>query len=253
MPTESARRNRTELFSNRLAPLANTDPELSEIFDNFAFDQVLEDSGLPVRLRLIVQLAALIAADSTGQYRTMLEVALAADITPGELKEVVYQTVPYVGMGRASDFLAVTNDVLVERGITLPLPGQSTTTVGDRFDKGLAAQKEIIGAEVIDRLYNAAPADELHFQRYLSGNCFGDFVTRGLLDVQTRELVVFAALVALGGVDPQAQSHAGGNLRVGNTRATMLGVLTCLLPFIGYPRTLNGLRALNAVSPAAPE
>ena len=45
-------------------------------------------------------------------------------------------------------------------------------------------------------------------------------------------------------------SHAGANLRVGNTRATMLAVLTCLLPFIGYPRTLNGLRALNAVAPA---
>ena len=249
MPTERARRNRTDLLSTPVAPLAETDPELSEIFDNFALGQVLEDVSLPVRLRLIVQLAALIAADSRSQYRTMLEAALAADITPGEVKEVVYQTVPYVGMGRATDFLAVTNDVLLERDIALPLDGQSTTTVEDRFDKGLAAQKDIIGAEVIDGLYDTAPADELHFQRYLSSNCFGDFITRGLLDVQTRELVVFGALVALGGVDPQAQSHAGANLRVGNTRATMIGVLTSLLPFIGYPRTLNGLRALNAVAP----
>lgn len=250
MPIERARRNRADLFSTPLAPLATTDPELSEIFDNFAFDQVLEDSHLPVRLRLMVQIAGLIAADSPSQYRTMLEAALGADITPGELKEVIYQTVPYVGMGRASEFLAVTNDVLLERSISLPLPGQSTTTVEDRFDKGLAAQKDIIGAETIDGLYNTAPADELHFQRYLSANCFGDFITRGLLDVQTRELVVFAALVSLGGVDPQALSHAGANIRVGNTRATMLSVLTCLLPFIGYPRTLNGLRALNAVAPA---
>lgn len=250
MPTERARRNRSDLFSTPVAPLAETDPELSEIFDNFALDQVLEDVDLPVRLRLIVQLAALIAADSMSQYRTMLEAAFAADVTPGEVKEVLYQTVPYVGMGRATDFLATTNDVLLERGITLPLPGQSTTTAEDRFDKGLAAQKDIIGAETIDGLYDTAPADELHFQRYLSANCFGDFITRGLLDVQTRELVVFAALVSLGGVDPQAQSHAGANIRVGNTRTTMLSVLTCLLPFIGYPRTLNGLRALNAVAPA---
>ena len=161
MPTERARLNRTELFSTPLAPLATTDPELSEILDNFAFDQVLGDSDLPVHLRLMVQLAALIAADSTGLYRTMLEAALGADITPGEVKEIVYQTVPYVGMGRASEFLAVTNEVLVERGITLPLPGQSTTTVEDRFDKGLAAQKDIIGAETIDGLYATAPVDEL--------------------------------------------------------------------------------------------
>lgn len=250
MPTENARRNRTALFSTPLAPLADTDPELSDIFDNFAFDQVLQNCDLPARVRLIVQLAALIAADSPGQYRTMLDAALGADITPGEVKEVVYQTVPYVGMGRATEFLTVTNDVLIERGITLPLSSQGTTTVEDRFDKGLKAQKKIIGAEAIEGLYDSAPADELHFQRYLSANCFGDYITRGLLDVQTRELVVFAALVALGGVDPQAQSHAGANLRVGNTRATLLGVLTCLLPFIGYPRTLNGLRALNAVAPA---
>ncbi|MEU2005043.1 carboxymuconolactone decarboxylase family protein [Rhodococcus sp. NPDC019627] len=250
MPTERARLNRTELFSTPDAPLAETDPELSEIFDNFALDQVLEDTDLPVRLRLMVQLAALIAADSTDQYRTMLEAALATDVTPGEVKEVVYQTVPYVGMGRASEFLTITNDALVQRDISLPLPAQSTTTVEDRFERGLVAQKEIIGAETIDRLYDSAPADELHFQRYLSANCFGDFITRGLLDIATRELIVFAALVSLGGVDPQAQSHAGANLRVGNTRATMLAVLTCLLPFIGYPRTLNGLRALNAVAPA---
>jgi 4-carboxymuconolactone decarboxylase len=250
MLTENARRNRTALFATPLAPLADTDPELSDIFDNFAFDEVLDNCGLPDRVRLMVQLAALIAADSPRQYRTMLEAALGADITPSEVKEIVYQTVPYLGMGRATEFLTITNDTLLDRGTTLPLPAQGTTTVEDRFDKGLAAQKEIIGAETIENLYEASPADELHFQRHLSANCFGDFITRGLLDVQTRELVVFAALVALGGVDPQAQSHAGANVHVGNTRATLLGVLTCVLPFIGYPRTLNGLRALNAVAPA---
>jgi hypothetical protein len=33
-----------------------------------------------------------------------------------------------------------------------------------------------------------------------------------------------------------------------NTRARLLAVLTVLVPFIGYPRTLNGLAALNDIT-----
>jgi 4-carboxymuconolactone decarboxylase len=34
-------------------------------------------------------------------------------------------------------------------------------------------------------------------------------------------------------------------------RPTLISVLTVLLPFIGYPRTLNALAAINEVAPAA--
>jgi 4-carboxymuconolactone decarboxylase len=43
------------------------------------------------------------------------------------------------------------------------------------------------------------------------------------------------------------------NLHVGNSRRSLLGVLTVLVPFIGYPRTLNALAAVNEVAPAANE
>jgi hypothetical protein len=39
-----------------------------------------------------------------------------------------------------------------------------------------------------------------------------------------------------------------GNLRVGNDRARLIDVLSQLLPFIGYPRTLNGLRVVDEVT-----
>jgi len=35
------------------------------------------------------------------------------------------------------------------------------------------------------------------------------------------------------------------NLNVGNDRGLLLSVVTQLLPFIGYPRTLNALRVIN--------
>jgi 4-carboxymuconolactone decarboxylase len=57
--TETARRNHDELFRDRISTLPQTDPELIERFDNFAFDEVLADSDLDIRTRLMVQLASL--------------------------------------------------------------------------------------------------------------------------------------------------------------------------------------------------
>ena len=103
---------------------------------------------------------------------------------------------------------------------------------------------------MVEKLYASAPADELHIQRYLSANCFGDNYTRAGIDIPTRELLTFSMLVSLGGCDPQVKGHVTANLHVGNGRARLIDVLTQLLPFIGYPRTLNGLRAVNEAAPA---
>ena len=40
-PNERARQNHDARFSNHVSTLARTDPELIEVFDNFAFDEVL--------------------------------------------------------------------------------------------------------------------------------------------------------------------------------------------------------------------
>ena len=53
-----------ELFPGHVSTLAVTDPELIEVFDNFAFDEVLRDSTLAPRIRLMVQLASLIASQA---------------------------------------------------------------------------------------------------------------------------------------------------------------------------------------------
>ncbi len=248
MPTETARRNHEALFPGHVSTLAVTDPELIEYFDNFAFDDVIGHDDLEPRIRLMTQLASMIAGQALGEYRVMLGAALTIGVTPVEVKEIVYQAVPYVGMAKVFDFLHATNDVLREHGIDLPLPGQSTTSPGTRFEKGVAVQKQVVGDEAVDRMHAGAPDDEKHIQRYLSANCFGDHLTRTGIDVPTRELLTFAMLVSLGGCEPQVAGHVRGNLNVGNTRETLLNVLTQLIPYIGYPRTLNALRVLDEVT-----
>jgi 4-carboxymuconolactone decarboxylase len=243
--TDAARKNHDALFPGHVSTLAVTDPELIEIFDNFAFDEILVDSTLDLSLRLMTQLAAIIACQAVKEYRFMLGAALDNGVTPIEAKEVLYQAVPYVGIARAFDFIHATNDVLKARGVALPLPGQSTTTQGDRAAKGLEVQKKIIGEATVERLYATAPEDQQHIQRYLSAHCFGDHYTRRGLDAPTRELVTLSLLAGLGGCDPQVKGHVAANLNVGNDRAKMIAVVTQLLPFIGYPRTLNALRAIE--------
>lgn len=253
MISEAARRNHDQLFGDRVSTLARTDPELVEYFDNFAFDEVLAHGEVDLHTRLLAQLAALIACQAHGEYRVILGAALANGVTPVEAKEIVYQAVAYLGIGKVYDFLNVTNEVLTGRGVELPLPGQSTTTPETRFRKGWAAQAQIVGEERLQAMHDSARPDEKQFQDWLTANCFGDHYTRGGLDLVTRELLTFVLLVAHGGCDPQVRGHVAGNLRVGNDRARLIDVLSQLVPYIGYPRTLNGLAAINEVAPALKE
>ncbi len=53
-PNERALKNHDELFPGHVSTLAVTDPELIDIFDNFAFDEVLRHGDLNARTRLLL-------------------------------------------------------------------------------------------------------------------------------------------------------------------------------------------------------
>jgi 4-carboxymuconolactone decarboxylase len=242
--SETAQRNHKELFPNHKSTLQVTDPELIEVFDNFSFDEVLSYGNLDTKTRLMVILASLIAQQALSEYRVMLDGALNAGVTPIEAKEIVYQAVPYVGIAKVLDFIHATNEILEGRGVKLPLAGQSTTTPETRLEKGLELQKEIFG-EMIDKMYEESPENQLHIQKFLSANCFGDYLTRKGLDIRTRELITFSMLLSLGGCEPQLKGHIHGNVSVGNDKEVLLGAVTQLIPYVGYPRALNAIRCVN--------
>jgi 4-carboxymuconolactone decarboxylase len=155
-------------------------------------------------------------------------------------------------MAKSFDFLHVTNEVLQGKGIELPLEGQSTTNADTRFDEGLALQRRLLG-DRIDQMYTHSPKDMLHIQMYLSANCFGDYYTRTGLDLRMQELLTFAMIASLGGCEPQLAGHVAANLSVRNDRQALLSTVTQLLPFIGYPRTLNAMGAIDEGASARPE
>ena len=232
------------------SPLWETDPEFMELFANFALDEVVNQGDLDDAARMMAILAALLGCQGVEEYRVLLPAALRAGVTPVQVKEILYQSVPYLGIGRVRPFFSVTNQVLTEQGVALPLEPGSTTTAETRLAAGNQAQVDIFG-EGMRGFQNSGPEESRHINRWLADNCFGDYYTRGGLDYKQREMITFCFLAALGGCEPQLTSHAGANLRIGNDNAFLIQVISQCLPYIGYPRSLNALRCVNDAAPPA--
>jgi len=246
--SSAAQKNHEELFPGHVSTFRRTDPEFIELFDNWAFDEVLASSRLDSRTRLLAILAASLGCQAQAEYRVMLGAALNVGVTPVEAKELVYQAVSYLGVARVLEFLQITNAVLQERGIALPLEPQGRVAPADRQAQGLALLGQIFG-EDYGRMLEQTPADQRHIQGYLSDNCFGGYYSRGGLDLRMRELLTFVLLISQGGCEPQVKVHVRGNARVGNDRRLLVDVVTQLIPYIGYPRSLNALRCIGEVLP----
>ena len=223
------------------------DAEFFEIFMNFALDEAFLESKLELQDYIKLTLAALIATQSLEMYKTMLQAALKNSIKPIVIKEIIYQAVPYVGFGQVSAFIGITNSIFTAHNITLPLESKRTTTRKNRQEKGLNIQRQIFGA-TIDKANAQAPQDEKHIRRFLSANCFGDYYTRDGIELQFRELLTFVYIAALGGAESQLKAHINGNLAMGNNRERLLGVITALVPYIGYPKSLNAIAALDSIT-----
>lgn len=236
------------IFENTyLQQLKQTDPELAELFWNFAYTEVLKESGqdLDEKTRYLALIATLLGCQGSELFCEILAEALKNGVSPVEAKEVVYQAIAYMGMGRVFPFIKITNEVLQQAGIHLPLAGQSTTTPTTRIEAGEQMQINIFG-ERFKNFHTSGPEETRHINRWLSGNCFGDYYTRTGLTVKQREMITFCYLAAQG-TEVQLKGHIGGNAAVGNDRKFLIAIASQCMPYIGYPRTLNVLRCIDEV------
>lgn len=247
--TKTAQQNYSKLFGDPAnSAFVQSDPEFLEIYANFAFDEVFEQSGkidLATRLKLI--LGACVGVGGVSEFKNIAAAALSNGVSAVEIKEIVYQATAYVGMARTLDFINAANDVFKAASIALPLAKQRQIERSQRRDKGLNAQRALFGV-AIDKGNAAAPSDEQHIRTFLSANCFGDYYTRGGLKLEFRELLTFVILASFGGADAQVKAHVQGNLNIGHDRAYLIEVVTALVPYIGYPRSLNALAAIDALT-----
>lgn len=226
--------------------LRKTDPEFTERFRHFAFDEVVneENQQLDAVTRHLAILSALIGCGGVDAFREMLPAALENGVTPVMVRETIYQATDYLGYGRMLPFLNAANDVLAQLGVELPLPAQATTTLGNRLEKGVETQVAIFGEHMKEAWKQG------HINRWLAANCFGDYYTRTGLNLPQREMITFCFLMAQGGCEPQLIAHAKGNMNLGNDRDFLVRVVSQCLPYIGYPRSLNAVSCIQRAAEA---
>ena len=218
-----------------------TDPEFAEIIERFALDEAVNQKGqeLAEDIRLLVIMAALMGCQGLETFRKVLPEALQSGLTPVMIKELVYQSPAYLGLGRTLPFLDAVNEYLSAQGLPVSQPIQGTANPQNRLEKGFGVQAEIFGSHMKEAWKNG------HINYWLAANCFGDYYTRRGLTLAQRELITFCFLAAQGGCEPQLTAHAAGNMNLGTDRDYLIRVVSQILPYIGYPRSLNAISCVN--------
>ena len=103
--TEASKQYHERMFPGYHSKFLETDPEFIERFDNFAFDEVVNQDDLDDRTRMMAILATLLGCQGIDEFKAMLPAALNFGVTPVEVKEIVYQAAAYLGIGRVFPFL----------------------------------------------------------------------------------------------------------------------------------------------------
>ncbi|MDQ0879067.1 carboxymuconolactone decarboxylase family protein [Peribacillus sp. V2I11] len=245
---EKSKEKFNQLFGAGVTAAHAIDPDFQDILNHIIFGEVFYQGNLDDKQRELITLVVLVTNQTLPQLKEHVSAALNVGLTPVEIKEAVYQCTPYIGFPKTLNATNEVNEVFKAKNIALPIESQKTIDEDNRFQKGLATQVEIFG-DVIKKMQESAPSNQKHIQEHLSTFCFGDFYTRGGLDLKTRELLTICIVSALGGTESQIKAHVHGNKNVGNDKETLITAITHCLPYMGFPRTLNALACVNEIIP----
>lgn len=243
---ETAKKNYTELFGGEALTNEGTDPELMHILQKFIFGEVFTVGNLDIKTREMITVVTLATMQTLPQLKSHTQAALNVGVTSLQLREAVYQCAPFIGFPKALNAVAVLNEVFTENNISLPLEAQGTVTEENRFEAGHAIQFPLYGDEIKEVLKKLPDGMNEDMPRFLTEMCFGDFYTRGSLDIKTRELLVLCVLATIG-AERQIHSHTIGNLHAGNTKEDIYAAMIQALPYIGFPNALNAIHIIRAI------
>lgn len=120
----------------------------------------------------------------------------------------------------------------------------------NRYQKGLDKLKELTVPEknhptghmdIGEGFKDIAP----DLSKFVVEFAFGDIYARPGLDNKQKVLTTISALVAQG--TPQIEMHVKTGLTVGLTAEEIVGCIMHLIPYVGFPRALNALKAAQKV------
>lgn len=116
----------------------------------------------------------------------------------------------------------------------------------ERYRRGWAALTRVNGTDapgVVEQVAELAPA----MARGIVEFAYGEHYARGTLEARERQLVTIGALAAMGGCEPQLRVHVNAALECGLTPDEVVEAIMHVVPFAGFPRAMNALRATRSV------
>ena len=115
----------------------------------------------------------------------------------------------------------------------------------DRIERTEATMQELFHQPAV-----TTEGTDSEFMRILQRFIFGDVCHTGSLDNRIRELVTVTVLATLNTL-PQLKAHTQAALNVGCTPIEIREAIYQCAPFIGFPKTLNAIGAMNEAFQAA--
>jgi 4-carboxymuconolactone decarboxylase len=124
--------------------------------------------------------------------------------------------------------------------------------VSERYERGLATRREVLGAEYVDRALGQATDFTRPLQELVTEYCWGEIWTREDLDRRTRSLLNLAMLTALNRPHELA-GHVRGAVNNGCTEAEIRETLLQAAVYCGLPAALDAFRVAERVLHGEPE
>ena len=113
---DRAKEKYQELFGPQT--VANSsDPELMDILQRLIFGEVFYIGNLDDKTRELITITVLTTNQTLPQLKAHTNAALNIGVTPIEIREVVYQTAPFIGFPKVLNALDTINEVFESRGI----------------------------------------------------------------------------------------------------------------------------------------
>ncbi len=116
----------------------------------------------------------------------------------------------------------------------------------DTYERGMAARREVLGTEHVERAGRETTELDAGFQRWITEAAWGSVWTRPGLDRRTRSLVTIALLAAAGREELDLHLRAAAN--TGATPEEIAEVMFHVGVYAGIPAAHAGMRRLKEIS-----
>jgi 4-carboxymuconolactone decarboxylase len=235
--SSSIQANEATTMASSRAILSRADIQaVAPALDKYTHERLLAEvwkrSGLNVRDRSIITVAALIARNQMIEMPYYLNLALDNGVKPSEISEIITHLAFYSGWENALSAIAVAKDIFAERKIGADqLPPASDPLLP--LDEAAEADR---ATRVGQQFGTTFPG----IVQYTTEILFRDLWLRPGLAPRDRSLVTVSALIAAGQV-AQMPYHLNRAMDNGLTEQQAAEVITHLAFYVGWPNAFSAM------------